>query len=128
MSLRRAPAYTGVMTRRTPAPDDMSRAIGLTIAAFGPLLVAGLLVPFRDDLASANIVLVFVLVVVCGAAIGTRWSGALTAVVAAMSFDFFFTRPYQSLKIDDADDLATTLLLLVIGLVVAEIVTYSRRH
>jgi hypothetical protein len=67
-------------------------------------------------------------VVVCGAAIGTRSSGAFTAIVAAMSFDFFFTRPYQSLKIDDSDDIVTTFLLLAIGLVVAEIVTFSRRH
>jgi hypothetical protein len=106
----------------------MSRAIGLAIAAFGPILVAGLLVPFRDDLASANVVLVYVLVVVFGAAVGTRWSGALTAVVAAMSYDFFFTRPYQSLKIDNANDVETTLLLLAIGLVVAELVAFTRRH
>jgi hypothetical protein len=106
----------------------MARAVGLAIAAFGPLLVAGLLVSFRDDIASANVVLVFVLVVVFGAAVGTRWSGALTAVVAAMSYDFFFTKPYQSLKIDNADDVETTLLLLAIGLVVAEIVAYTRRH
>jgi hypothetical protein len=116
------------MARRSPAPDDLARAIGLTIAAFGPLLVAGILVPFRDDLASANVVLVFVLVVVFGAAVGTRWSGALTAVVSAMSYDFFFTKPYQSLKIDNANDVETTLLLLAIGLIVAEIVAYTRRH
>jgi NhaP-type Na+/H+ or K+/H+ antiporter len=106
----------------------MSRAFGLAIGAFGPLLVAGLLVPFRDDLASANVVLVYVLVVVLGAAVGTRWSGALTAVVAAMSYDFFFTRPYQSLKIDNANDFETTLLLLAIGLIVAELVAFTRRH
>jgi Domain of unknown function (DUF4118) len=116
------------MARRTPAPDDLARAFGLAIAAFGPLLVAGALVPFRDDLASANVVLVYVLVVVFGAAVGTRWSGALTAIVAAMSYDFFFTKPYQSLKIDNANDVATTLLLLAIGLIVAEIVAYTRRH
>ena len=98
------------------------------IAAFGPLLVAALLVPFRDDLASANVVLVYVLVVVFGAAVGTRWSGALTAVVAAMSYDFFFTTPYQSLKINNANDVETTLLLLAIGLVVAELVAFTRRH
>jgi hypothetical protein len=73
-------------------------------------------------------VLVYVLVVVFGAAVGTRWSGALTAVVAAMSYDFFFTRPYQSLKIDNANDVETTLLLLAIGLVVAELVAFTRRH
>jgi hypothetical protein len=106
----------------------MSKAFGLAIAAFGPLLVAGVLVPFRDDLASANVVLVFVLVVVFGASVGTRGSGALSAVVAAMSYDAFFTRPYQSLKIDNANDLETTLLLLAIGLIVAELVAYTRRH
>jgi hypothetical protein len=128
MSLGSAQAYTGVMARRTPAPDDISRAIGLAIAAFGPLVVAAVLVPFRDDLASANVVLVYVLVVVFGAAVGTRWSGALTAVVAAMSYDAFFTKPYQSLKINNANDVETTVLLLAIGLIVAELVAFTRRH
>lgn len=47
--------------------------------------------------------------------------------MAAASYDFFFTRPYQSLKIDKADDIGTTLLLLVIGLVVAELVQLTHR-
>jgi K+-sensing histidine kinase KdpD len=128
MSSAEASAYTWFMARRTPDPDDMTRAVGLAIAAFGPLLVAGVLVPFRNELASANVVLVYVLVVVFGAAAGTRLSGALTAVVAAMSYDFFFTKPYQSLKIDNANDVGTTLLLLAIGLVVAEIVAFTRQH
>jgi hypothetical protein len=116
------------MARREAAPSDAARAVGLAVAAFGPLIVAGILVPFRDDLASANVVLVFVLVVVAGAAVGTRSSGALTAVIAAMSYDFFFTRPYQSLTMDNADDVETTLLLLAIGLIVAEIVAFTRRR
>jgi Domain of unknown function (DUF4118) len=116
------------MARHNATPDDAARAVGLAVAAFGPLLVAGILVPFRDDIASANIVLVFVLVVVLGASVGTRWSGAIGAVIAAMSYDFFFTHPYQSLKIDSSDDIQTTVLLLVIGLIVAELVTFTRRH
>jgi len=116
------------MAQRDAAPSDAARAVGLAVAAFGPILVAAMLTPFRSELASANVVLVFVLVVVAGAAIGTRTSGALTAVIAAMSYDFFFTRPYQSLKINDANDLETTLLLLAIGLIVAEIVAFTRRH
>jgi Domain of unknown function (DUF4118) len=116
------------MARRTSAHDDLARGAGLMIAALAPLLVAALLTPFRADLASANVVLVYVLVVVLGAAAGTRWTGALTAVVAAMSYDFFFTKPYQSLKIADANDLGTTVLLLAIGLVVAEIVAFGRRQ
>jgi Domain of unknown function (DUF4118) len=121
-------AYTGVMARHDTTPGDADRAIGLAVAAFGPLLVSGILVSFRDDLAAANVVLVFVVVIVLAATVGTRVSGAVAAVVSAMSFDFFFTHPYQSLKIDSSDDVQTTVLLLVIGLLVAEIVTYSRRH
>lgn len=116
------------MARRDATPSDAARAVGLAVAAFGPILVAAILTPFRDDLTSANIVLVFVLVVVAGAAVGTRVSGALTAVIAAMSYDFFFTHPYQSLKINDASDVETTLLLLAIGLIVAEIVAFTRRQ
>jgi hypothetical protein len=85
-------------------------------------------VSFREDLAAANVVLVFVVVIVLSSTVGTRVSGAIAAVVSAMSFDFFFTKPYQSLKIDSSDDIQTTLLLLAIGLLVAEIVTFSRRH
>jgi len=128
LAAARERAYTRGMTRHDRVPDEAAKAFGLAIAAFGPLVVAGLLVPFRDDLAGANIVLVFALVVVLGAAVGTRASGVLAAIIAAMSYDFFFTRPYQSLKIDSSDDIQTTLLLLVIGLAISEIVTYSRRH
>jgi hypothetical protein len=44
-----------------------------------------------------------------------------------MSFDFFLTRPYGSLKIDDADDIVTTVLLLVVGLIVGEIMVWAHR-
>src|SRR5712692_3750535 len=115
------------MAQERIIPDDAARAAGLAIAAFGPMLVVGTLVSFRNDLASANIALVFV-VVVLGAAVGTRWSGAVAAIVSAMSYDFFFTRPYQSLKIERSDDVQTTALLLVIGLIVSELVIYSRRY
>jgi hypothetical protein len=111
-----------------PRPDDAARAVGLAIAGFGPLLVSAILVPFRDDLAAANVVLVFVVVIVLSSTVGTRVSGAVAAVVSAMSYDFFFTHPYQSLKIDSSDDIQTTALLVIIGLLVAEIVTFSRRH
>ena len=116
------------MRRSDSIPDDAARAVGLAVAALGPLLVSGILVSFRDDLAAANVVLVFAVVIVLAATVGTRVSGAMAAVVSAMSYDFFFTKPYQSLKISSSDDIQTTILLLVIGLLVAEIVTFSRQH
>jgi len=43
----------------------------------------------------------------------------VAAVLAALSFDFFLTRPYQSIRIDNADEIVTTVALLAVGLLVA---------
>ena len=75
----------------------------------------------------ANVALVFVVLVVLAAAFGGRWVGATAAIVSTLSFDFFFTRPYQSLSISKGDDVETTLLLLAVGLIVGEIVVRADR-
>jgi Domain of unknown function (DUF4118) len=117
-----------VRTERPPeGPDDRLVVAGLGVAALGPIVVAGALVPLREHIASANTALVFVIVVVLAAALGGRWTGVAAAIVSAMSFDFFLTRPYGSLKIDDADDIIATALLLAVGLIVGEIVVWAHR-
>ena len=102
-------------------------APGYAIGGLGTMAVAALLVPFRGDIATANMALIMVIVVVLAAAVGGRGAGAVAAVVGAVSFDFFLTQPYLSLQIDNADDVETTILLLVIGLLVGEIVVRARR-
>jgi hypothetical protein len=106
---------------------ETGAAIGLAIAAVGPIAVAGVLVPLRDDMTHANVALVFVVLVVLAAAFGGRSVGATAAIMSTLSFDFFFTRPYQSLTITDGDDVETTLLLLAVGLIVGEIVVRANR-
>jgi hypothetical protein len=100
---------------------------GYIIGGIGPIAVAGALVPLRSELDNANLALALVVVVVVAAAVGGRGAGALAAVVSAMSYDFFLTRPYLSLTIDSADDVETTIFLLVVGLLVGEIVVRLRR-
>ena len=113
--------------RLPEGPDDQLVVAGLGLAALGPLVVASLLVIVRDDLARSNAALVFVIVVVLAAALGGRWAGITAAVVSAMSYDFFLTRPYGSLKIDDAEDIVATVLLLAVGLIVGEVVVWAHR-
>jgi Domain of unknown function (DUF4118) len=113
--------------RRRNGSGNGPFAAGIAVAALGPIVVASLLVLVRDQTASANTALVLVVVVVAAAALGGRWPAIIAAIVSAISFDFFLTRPYGSLKIDDADDIITTILLLAVGLIVGEVVVWAHR-
>jgi Domain of unknown function (DUF4118) len=113
--------------RPPEGPDDRLVVAGLGLAALGPLVVASLLVTVRDHMARSNAALVFVIVVVLAAALGGRWAGFTAAVISAMSYDFFLTRPYGSLKIDELEDIVATVLLLAVGLIVGEVVVWAHR-
>lgn len=104
------------------------RAAGATRAIGGilPIVVASLLVLVRGSLKPADLVLVLVLVVVGVAAFGDRVAAILAAVSAAASFDFFLTKPYGSLRVSSAQDIETTIMLLVIGLAVGQIAIVGR--
>jgi hypothetical protein len=103
-------------------------APGYVIGGIGPIAVSAALVPLRSEVDNANLALALVVVVVIAALVGGRGAGALAAVVSAMSYDFFLTRPYLSLTIDSADDVETTIILLAVGLIVGEIVVRLRRN
>jgi hypothetical protein len=121
---------TRTVTPRRYRPDSESNLIGLAIGGFGPIAVAGALVPLRTEIASTNLALILVVVVVIAAVVGGRAAGALAAVLATLSFDFFLTRPYLSLRIAKADDLETALILLAVGLLVGQVAVRAResRH
>ena len=107
--------------------DGQPTPLGWALALLGPVAVSGILVAFRDQFRASNAALVLVLVVLAAAIVGGRWGGAASAVVSAMCFDFFFTRPYYSFSIDSRDDIETTIVLLIVGLAVGELVVRARR-
>jgi hypothetical protein len=94
---------------------------GVAAGGLGSILVAAGLVGIRSEVANVNVALLLVLVVLAAASIGGHTAGAMSGLVAATSFDFFHTRPYGSLKIARANDLVTTLLLVVVGLVMGDV-------
>ena len=98
--------------------DDgrLARTMGMAIGAIGPIVVAGALVGIRDSIANADVALLLVLVVVLAAVTGGWQAGAVGAGVAAISFDFFHTKPYLSLTIDSRDDAVTAAVLLLVGI------------
>ena len=102
------------------------RTLGWIAVVLGPLGVSAILVLFRGELLAANADLLLVLPVLAAAIVGGRLGGVVSAVVAALCFDFFFTRPYYSFTIDHRVDIETTLVLLAVGLVVGELVNRLR--
>jgi K+-sensing histidine kinase KdpD len=92
-----------------------------------PLGAAAALIPLRDELVSTNIALLLVITVVAFAATGRRPASLLAAASAALGFNVFHTLPYLSLRIESRDDIETSVLLLVVGLVVGELALRGRR-
>jgi hypothetical protein len=107
--------------------DDGRGLLGAGIGVLGSIGVAGVLVGVRGHFAPVNVALILVLVVVTGAVIGGRFAGLLSAVAAGVSFDFFHTLPYGSLKISRGTDIQTTILLVVVGFAVGEVAAYGER-
>lgn len=113
------------------APARAARALGraaVPAALIAPAAVAAALVPFRDVIANIDAALVLVLVVVAVATAGNRAAGALAALSAGVWFDFFLTRPYERLTINDRADVETTVLLLAVGVAVTELAIWGRRQ
>jgi len=117
-----------------PAPAGSlstgGRGAGLlaSVAVLAPVAVAALLTPWRSRLAPADDALILVVVIVAVATAGYRWAAAVCALAAALSFDFFLTRPYDSFRITRTSDLVTEVLLLVVGLVVGDLAARGRTH
>jgi K+-sensing histidine kinase KdpD len=102
--------------------------VAVLAALMAPLVLAAVLVPFRDRLPNTDAALAMLLVVVAVAANGYRLAGILAALSAAVWFDFFLTQPYERFTITRRTDIETAVLLLVIGVAVTEISVWGRRQ
>ena len=98
--------------------DSLAVGAGFAALAIG---LAAALVPLRDALGSANVALIMVLVVVVAASLGGRIGGAVTAIAAAVAFNFFHTKPYLTVRIDRPQDVATVVLIFAVGVAVGEL-------
>ena len=100
----------------------------MVAAVLAPIAVAAVLIPWRTQLDSGDTALFMVVVIVAVASTGRRLAALVSALVSALFFDFFLTRPYQSFRITNHADLITEILLLVVGLAVGELAARGRRH
>jgi hypothetical protein len=111
-------------------PRELGSAAELTgtaIGVLGSIALSLALVPLRDDTANANMALALVVPVLIAAVVGGRWAGGLGAVAATLCFNFFFTQPYLSLRIDSQNDVETFVVLFVVAMITAEVGLRARR-
>jgi len=129
LSKRDATQDRGSCATLGPVAYEVRSWVTAAVAVIAPLVTAAALIPFRDPVDHTNAALVLVAVVVAVAALaGRRSAGILAPISAFVSFDLFDTRPYGSLAIANRHELVTALVLLVVGLIVGELSTRTRRH
>ncbi len=101
--------------------------VAVIAALLAPPAVAAVLLPLRTHVSNTDIALVLVVVVVAVSALGSRLAGAVAALSAAVWFDFFFTKPYETFSISKSADIRTAVLLLLVGLTVSQLAARARR-
>ncbi len=107
----------------------MSRAddirIWMITGALGSLVLAIALIPLRSVVSASNLAFVFIAFTIIVAELGGRGPALVTALVSAMSLNFFLTELYLTLTITKFDDVVAFFALAACGLIAA---AFGRRR
>jgi hypothetical protein len=107
-------------TEQPPAGEPLLPAALAGLAAlFVSLLAGAVFSPVHDPFGLENVTIVYMAVVAIAAIAGGTYGGLLAALVASLSYNFFFTTPYRTLRIDSVEQVMTVVLLFVAGVVIS---------
>ncbi|WP_027014170.1 DUF4118 domain-containing protein [Comamonas composti] len=99
--------------------------LGATLACLAATLLAELLMRVFEP---ANVVMLFLLVVVLSALRWGRGPGAWAALLSVLCFDFFFVPPRDSFHVNDTQYLFTFSLMLGVALVCGQLMARLRHE
>lgn len=105
---------------------DGDRMIYLATGPLVAILLGVALIPLRESVIASNFTFPFIILTIVIAEFGGRPAAVTTALVSAMSLDFFLTKPYLRLTIQGKHDITAFLGLAACGLVAATL--GARRH
>jgi hypothetical protein len=97
----------------------------VAIGGIGAILFGVALIPLRSITTASNLAFVFLIFTIVVAEMGGRTAGLTTAVVSALSLNFFLMQPYLTLVIQKSDDIVAFAALAVCGLIAA---AFGRRR
>ena len=103
---------------------DDSR-VWMVAGALGSIAIGIALIPLRSLTSASNLAFVFLVFTIVVAELGGRAAGLVTALVSAISLNFFLTEPYLRLTISKPDDVVAFFALAACGLVAA---AFGRRR
>ena len=103
--------------------DDIR--VWMVTGALGSMALAIALIPLRTVVAASNLAFVFMAFTIIVAELGGRGAALITALISAMSLNFFLTEPYLTLAISKTDDVVAFIALAACGLIAA---AFGRRR
>jgi K+-sensing histidine kinase KdpD len=106
--------------------DDRG-SVWIPAGIIGALALGIALIPLRALTSASNLAFVFVAFVIVVAEFGGRPAALATAVVSAMSLNFFLTEPYLTLTMSKTDDAIAFVGMVVCGLIAAAFGTRRER-
>jgi hypothetical protein len=89
------------------------------VGGLGAMALGVALIPLRTVTPASNLAFVFLALTIVVAELGGRAAALLTALISAMSLNFFLTEPYLSLTIEKPDDVIAFFALAGCGLIAA---------
>jgi len=106
---------------------DNEVLVWIVTGGLGAMALGVVLIPLRALTSASNLAFVFLVFTIVVAELGGRAAGLVTAVVSAISLNFFLTEPYLTLTITKPDDVVAFLALAACGLIAAAFGTRRER-
>lgn len=101
---------------------------GALLGVLGLTALTAVLVPSRDGLALASMVLLYLVVVVTVAVVGGLWPGLAAALASDLLVNFFFVPPYGTFTVEHRDNVITLLVYVAVAATVAVAVDLAARQ
>lgn len=103
-------------------------ATGWALAVFGPGLLAWVLAHSRDLHSLPTELMMFLALTVAVGLVGGLWPAIVTAAVASLVVNYFFTPPLYTLTIAEPENVFAVAVFVLVGVAVATVVDRAARR
>jgi K+-sensing histidine kinase KdpD len=104
--------------------NDADRWFYLGVGPLAAIALGIALIPLREITTASNLTFFFLVLIIAVAELGGRWAAVATALTSALSLNFFLTKPYLRLTIENKNDIIAFIGLAICGLIAAALGSY----